>query len=92
MCFSSKMKVPKADQNIKAPEPQLLEPPKGLEVGDGPDDSTDADATPTKGKDLVTIKKTGDGTSTSTPTDTGSIKAPQSKPKGNPSVRRALTK
>lgn len=71
MCFSKKMKVPKPNTDIKAPDPVLLEPPKGVEMGDGPDDATDDDVVSSKGRDSVTIKKTGEGTQRSTATDTG---------------------
>lgn len=71
MCFSKKMKIPKPNMDQKAPEPVLLEPPKGIEMGDGPDDSTDTDATSSKGRESVTIKKTGEGTQSTTATDTG---------------------
>ncbi|AWH14709.1 virion structural protein [Pseudomonas phage 71PfluR64PP] len=74
MCFSKKMKVPKPNMDQKAPEPILLEPPKGIEMGDGPDDATDTDTTSSKGRDSVTIKKTGEGTQSSTSTDTGATK------------------
>ncbi|WP_143516437.1 putative phage head protein [Pseudomonas sp. B14(2017)] len=35
MCFSSKVKTPKVSSDIPAPEPVLLETPKGVEYGDG---------------------------------------------------------
>lgn len=70
MCFSSKMKVPKPTQEqLKAPEPVLLEPPKGIEVGDGSDDSQPT--SPVTGRASVTIPKTGEGTQTSAVSDTG---------------------
>lgn len=72
MCFSKKMKVPKPNTDQKAPEPVLLEPPKGIEMGDGADDDIgNEDSTSSKGRDSVTIKKTGEGTQSSTAKDTG---------------------
>lgn len=35
MCFSSKVKTPKVSSAIPAPEPILLDTPKGVEYGDG---------------------------------------------------------
>ncbi|QHJ81069.1 MAG: hypothetical protein [Bacteriophage sp.] len=76
MCFASKTKIPKpAPEQIKAPEPLLLEPPKGVELGDGADDDTTTDGdTSVKGRDSVTVKKTGEGTQSATSTDTGLTK------------------
>lgn len=70
MCFSPKMKVPKpAPEQLKAPEPVLLEPPKGIEVGDGSSDSQTT--SPVTGRDAVTIPKTGEGSQKVTASDTG---------------------
>lgn len=75
MCFSKKMKVPKPNMEQKAPDPVLVEPPKGIEFGDGPDDSTDGDAVSSKGRDSVTIKpKTGEGSQSATSVNTGAVK------------------
>ncbi|WP_087502347.1 putative phage head protein [Pseudomonas sp. SID14000] len=43
MCFSSKVKTPKVSSAIPAPEPILLDNPKGVEYGsgDGTETSTD---------------------------------------------------
>lgn len=75
MCFSKKMKVPKPNMEQKAPDPILLEPPKGVDFGDGPDDATDGESS-VKGRDSVTIKPTqGDGTpGGATAKDTGAVK------------------
>lgn len=89
MCFSKKMKVPKPNTDQKAPEPVLLEPPKGIEMGDGADDSTDTDATSSKGRDLVTIKKTGEGTQSSTASDTGAS-TPVTKKPAAAGIKRAM--
>lgn len=90
MCFSKKMKVPKADTRQKAPEPILLEPPKGVEMGDGPDDDVDVneDATPTKGLGSLKVTKTGEGTQSSIVKDTGAA-APKKK-SSNAGIKRAL--
>lgn len=77
MCFASKTKIPKPlPDQIKAPEPLLLEPPKGVELGDGADDDTTTDSTSVKGRDSVTVKKTGEGTQSTKATDTGLAKKP----------------
>jgi hypothetical protein len=86
MCFGSKMKVAKPQpEQLKAPEPQLLEPPKGVEVGDGPGDAADAPAS-TKGIGSLTIKPTGDGSQKATATDTGVAKTTTK----SPAIKRAL--
>lgn len=86
MCFASKTKIPKPQpQQLQAPEPMLLEPPKGVEVGDGADDQTDKPENASKGIASLTIDKPkGDGSQKVTSTDTGAAK-----PKGSP-VKRAL--
>lgn len=87
MCFGAKMKVPKPQpQQLQAPEPQLLEPPKGVEVGDGPADTTDNPA-PSKGIGSLTIKPTGDGAQKATATDTGAAKVTTTK---SPAIKRAM--
>ncbi|WP_416310237.1 putative phage head protein [Pseudomonas guariconensis] len=37
MCFKTKVKTPKVSSNIPAPEPVLMEEPKGVEFGDDPE-------------------------------------------------------
>ncbi|QXV72577.1 hypothetical protein FRS_30 [Pseudomonas phage FRS] len=89
MCFKSKVKTPKTDpDSLKAPEPVLIEEPKGVDFGASEDDqSTDT------GVDSLKVKKTdtdkGDGSSTATAKDTGfsSTKGSTSSP-----VKRALKK
>lgn len=87
MCFSSKPKIPKPQaQQLQAPEPMLLEPPKGVEVGDGADDATDKPENASKGIGSLTIEKPkGDGTTKATSTDTGA-----SSLKKSPAIKRAL--
>ncbi|WCD55417.1 hypothetical protein LABOLPEG_00015 [Pseudomonas phage phi 21A] len=84
MCFKSKMKVPKPQaQQLQAPEPMLLEPPKGVEVGDGADDQTDKPENASKGIGSLTISKPkGDGAQKAVSTDTGASKSP--------AIKRAL--
>ncbi|AUV61740.1 hypothetical protein HOS76_gp46 [Pseudomonas phage Henninger] len=72
MCFKSKVKTPKTDPDaLKAPEPVLIDEPKGVDFGASEDDqSTDS------GVDGLTVKKSdvsdkGDGSSSATATDTG---------------------
>lgn len=96
MCFKSKMKQPKVSDQQAAPQPMLLEAPKGAEYGDGADDTTDSAET-TSGLKSLKIDKTstekGDGTQSSTATDTGAgsvVKDTTSKPKKSPAVKRAL--
>lgn len=86
MCFGSKMKVPKPQpQQLQAPEPQLLEPPKGVEVGDGPADSDNAPDTPSKGIGSLTITPKGDGSTKAVAKDTGATSTTKS-----PAIKRAL--
>lgn len=85
MCFKSKMKVPKPTQEqLKAPEPVLLEPPKGVDVGDGADDDISNADTPTVGRKGLTIEKDkGDGSTAAKSIDTGAAKK-------SPAIKRAL--
>lgn len=87
MCFKSKVKTPKTDpDSLKAPEPVLIDEPKGVDFGASEDDqSTDS------GVDGLTVKKSdvsdkGDGSSSATATDTG-LKKTASAP-----VKRAIKK
>lgn len=89
MCFKSKVKTPKTDPDaLKAPEPVLLDEPKGVDYGDG---ETNTEET---GVDAVKVTKTdtdkGDGASAATASDTGSSSTPKV-PK-NSAVKRALKK
>jgi hypothetical protein len=90
MCFSSKVKTPKTDPNsLKAPEPVLIEEPKGVDFGASASDqstATGVDAT-TVEKDTVTADK-GDGSSSAVATDTGT----NTKKVKSASVKRAITK
>ena len=87
MCFKSKVKTPKVDpDSLKAPEPVLIEEPKGVDFGASEDDqSTET------GTDSLKVKKTttdkGDGSSVATAKDTGTSKVSGSAP-----VKRALKK
>lgn len=76
MCFKSKVKTPKTNpEAVKAPEPVLVEEPKGVDFGgsDGDEASDDED-----GIDGLKISKSagtatdkGDGSSSATAADTG---------------------
>lgn len=85
MCFSSKMKVPKpTPEQLKAPEPVLLEPPKGVDVGDGADDDVTKDDSPVVGRKGLTVEKDkGDGSTAAKSIDTGGVKK-------SPAIKRAL--
>ncbi|ANY29045.1 hypothetical protein UNOSLW4_0150 [Pseudomonas phage UNO-SLW4] len=91
MCFSKKMKIPKPNTDQKAPEPVLLEAPKGVAFGDGADDEvTNDDAQSSKGIGSLKVKKadvdTGDGSRTAAPVkDTGITPS-----KKNGSIKRAM--
>lgn len=87
MCFSKGIKVPKPSTEVKAPEPVLLDPPKGVEFGDGADDATNQDATPSKGVGSLKVTKTGDGSQSAVASDTG-ISTPT---KGS-AIKRAMKK
>lgn len=87
MCFKSKVKTPKTDpDSLKAPEPVLIDEPKGVDFGASEDDqSTDS------GVDGLTVKKSdvsdkGDGSSSATATDTGLKKTPSAP------IKRAIKK
>lgn len=84
MCFASKTKIPKPQpQQLQAPEPKLLEPPAGVEVGDGAVDLDDKPENASKGIGSLTISKPkGDGSQKVVSTDTGASKSP--------AIKRAL--
>ncbi|QJD54678.1 putative virion protein [Pseudomonas phage MR2] len=89
MCFSSKVKTPKTNPDaLKAPEPVLIDEPKGVDFGASEDDqSTDT------GVDSLTVKKDstsdkGDGSSSATATDTGVSKVKTA----SAPVKRAIKK
>lgn len=93
MCFSKKMKVPKPDTSQKAPEPVLLEAPKGIEYGDGADDATNEPGSDEKGLSSLKVPKgskdTGDGTQSGTiAKDTGIT--PTKKKPAAAGIKRAL--
>jgi hypothetical protein len=90
MCFSSKVKTPKTNPDaLKAPEPVLIEEPKGVDFGASAEDQSTATgvSATTVEKDPATTDK-GDGSSSATATDTGTT---TKKPK-SASVKRAITK
>lgn len=85
MCFKSKVKTPKTNPDaIKAPEPVLIEEPKGVDFGATEDESTED-----TGIDSVKVEKDkGDGSSAvdTSGTNTGTVK----KSKTNSAVKRAM--
>lgn len=85
MCFKSKVKTPKTNPDaIKAPEPVLIEEPKGVDFG-ATEDETNADT----GIDSVKVEKDkGDGSSAvdTSGTNTGTVK----KVKSNSAIKRAM--
>lgn len=89
MCFSSKAKTPKTNpESIKAPEPVLIEQPKGVEFGAG--DQTDKPQE--DGIDGLKVDKTstsdkGDGSGTASTSDSGLTKPTTSAP-----IKRAIKK
>lgn len=87
MCFQSKVQTPKTNpDSLKAPEPVLIEEPKGVDFGASEDDqSTETGTDSLKVKKDSTSDK-GDGSTTATAKDTGmgkTISAP---------VKRAMKK
>ncbi|WYW00664.1 hypothetical protein Vasula_00027 [Pseudomonas phage vB_PpuP-Vasula] len=91
MCFSKKMKIPKPNTDQKAPEPVLLEAPKGVEYGDGADDDSSSDSS-TSSKGLSSLKVTkdkdkGDGSQSTAIKDTG---LSPTKKTSAPAIKRAL--
>lgn len=92
MCFSKKMKVPKPNTDQKAPEPVLLEAPKGVEFGDGADDNVDKDTEGSTGKGLSSLKvskDTGDGTQAGTVAKDTGITPTTKKPAAS-GIKRAM--
>lgn len=72
MCFKSKVKVPKPNTNIPAPEPVPLEDPKGVEFGTSYEDGekTKDSGVRVELEDDPESDK-GDGSTTATATDKG---------------------
>ena len=74
MCFKSKVKTPKVNTALPAPEPVLLEDPKGIDYGgeeSGAEGSEDSDNIARIDKDEDSSKDSGDGTSSATALDKG---------------------
>jgi hypothetical protein len=73
MCFSSKVKTPKVNTALPAPEPVVLEDPKGIDYGgeeSGSENSGDENST----KNIARIdldEDKGDGTKKAVATDKG---------------------
>lgn len=94
MCFSKKMKVPKPNTDQKAPEPVLLEAPKGVEYGDGAADDSSSDASSDK-KGLGSLKvdkpskDIGDGTQSGTVANDTGITPTKKKPAAS-GIKRAM--
>lgn len=89
MCFKSKVKTPKTNPDaLKAPEPVLLEEPKGVDFGASEDDqSTETGTDSLKVKTTATDK--GDGSSDAVSSDTGT--GPVKKIKPAASIKRAMS-
>lgn len=74
MCFKSKVKTPKTNPDaLKAPEPVLLEEPKGVEFGADADSKgqTDEDGIDGLKVDKADAKDKGDGSASAVAADTG---------------------
>lgn len=93
MCFKSKVKTPKTNPDaVKAPEPVLIEEPKGVDFGSSEENQSDdegLDSLKVKKSD-VSSKDTGDGTSDAVAADTGTGTIKKSKPAA--SIKKALKK
>lgn len=75
MCFKSKIKTPKVNTNLPAPEPVLLETPKGVEYGTEESGAEQSDKD-TDGKiTKIDKEQEGDGTTKPVATDKGYSKA-----------------
>lgn len=90
MCFKSKVKTPKTNpDSLKAPEPVLIEEPKGVDFGaDG-----EAKETSEEGIDSLKVAKSdtkdkGDGSNDAVAADTGMTTVKKVKPAA--SIKRAL--
>ncbi|WYW04232.1 hypothetical protein Kallioja_00034 [Pseudomonas phage vB_PpuP-Kallioja] len=93
MCFKSKVKTPKTNPDaVKAPEPVLIEEPKGVDFGstETEDDSEDGIEGLKVKKSDVGAKDKGDGSSDAVAADTGTgtIK----KAKSTAPIKKALKK
>ena len=93
MCFKSKVKTPKTNPDaVKAPEPVLIEEPKGVDFGSSEENQSDdegLDSLKVKKSD-VSSKDTGDGSSDAVAADTGTGTIKKSKPAA--SIKKALKK
>jgi hypothetical protein len=92
MCFKSKQKVPKTNPDaVKAPEPVLIEEPKGVEFGATPDEEGKEKE---EGIDGLKVKRSdsdkGDGSSDAVAADTGTGTLKKAKPAA--SIKRAMKK
>lgn len=90
MCFKQKVKTPKTNPDaLKAPEPVLIEEPKGVDFG-----ATEDDQSTKTGTESLKVAKSdtdkGDGSSTATAADTGSTPVKKIKPSGQ--IKAAMKK
>jgi hypothetical protein len=92
VCFKSKVKTPKTDPNaLKAPDPVLIDEPKGVDYGASEDDQSTETGTESLKVDR-TVSDKGDGGSFATATDTGTGPVKKAPAKSNSAVKRALKK
>lgn len=93
MCFKSKQKVPKTNPDaLKAPEPVLIEEPKGVEFGADGEKKDDDQEDGIDGLKVAKsdVKDEGDGSSDAVAVDTGisTVK----KVKASSPIKRAMKK
>lgn len=70
MCFVPKVKTPAVNTSVPAPEPVLLDAPKGVEYGDGSSSNTNTDP-------LTKINKSSPSDQPAGSTTTSGIKTPK---------------
>ena len=76
MCFKSKIKTPKVSTALPAPEPVMLEDPKGIDYGgeESGSEGSDDESTDNIARIEKDDKDSGDGTSSATALDKGTSK------------------
>lgn len=94
MSFSSKVKTPKVNTALPAPEPVLIEDPKGVDYG-GEESGAEGTGDESSAKNIARIDKDeetqGDGTSNPTALDKG-VSTAKKFSYTNSAVRKSITK
>lgn len=92
MCFSSKVKTPKPNTNVPAPEPVLEEEPKGIDFGGEDSGSEGSDDDESSTKKITKIDRKGTSSDTPSALSTATSTKRKTSFMSTSAVRKSLTK